>query len=89
MLATRKELPNITADLDPPIARSDDLFAGREEYIFRIEECRLGVAGEEFAHLIFPCIAELGLGALDSRRALFRGFTETAGKEAWDILSVL
>lgn len=86
MLAARKELPSMEADLDPPFTRSGNLFAGREEYRSRVEDCRLGVGGEEFAHLILLCITELALGALNSGGASFHSFTEATGKETWDII---
>lgn len=88
-LAAREEPPTATAGFNPPTARSDDRVAGREECRSRIEDCRLGVAGEELAHIILLCIAELALGALNSGGALFRNLTEIAGKETWDIIAML
>lgn len=89
MLAARKGLPAIEADFDPSFTRSDDLFAGREEYRSRIEDCRLGVGREDFARFIFLCIAEFALWGLDSGEVLFRNFKETGGKETGDMVSVL
>lgn len=89
MLPVRKKLPTIEADLDAPFTRSDDLFPGREEYRSRIEDCLFKIDGECFAHLISPSIAELALGALHSRGAVFGRFTVAACKETWDMVSTL